>query len=475
MVITALALAPVCRNEFVEWDDSQTISANPNFNPPTFRGLANHWTSSHQALYVPITYTVWWLIAQIAQTQSPEGMLLNPWIFHTANLLIHLCSVTIVFQILRRFSFAPVAAFFGALIFAVHPVQVEAVAWASGTKDVLSGMLSLLAILWYLQSDEHRWKRYGSFAVLVIAFFAKPSAVVVPAMLVVIQWLWRGRTFKQAITEFSPWLLAIIPAVLFTAIIQPTIHSQTTPLWARPLVAMDAIAFYVFKLIAPVHLALDYGRTPARIMETGAIWWTWIIPMMLILLAWRWRQRGIAVVLLFVVALAPVLGLLNFTFQSYSTVADHYLYLPMLAVAMLAAWIVGNGNFRRLLILPPLLIVLAVLSFLQATTWQDTRSVFSQVLRVNNRSALAYTNLATVEIKEKNDASAEALLQRAVALNPDYGPARLNLAMLHIRQGEKDLARRHFEELLRIYRSQRNADPKLIAQVRQLIDKLTAQ
>jgi hypothetical protein len=472
LIVTAIALSPVCRNEFTEWDDQQTIAANPNLNPPTLQGLINHWTKPHEALYVPATYTVWWLTAQIAQTNPPEGPSLNPWVFHSVNLLIHLWTTAMAYLVIRRLAGSDFAGGIGALVFGVHPVQVESVAWASGTKDVLCGALSLSAI--YLECGISRWKRGAGFVVFILAFLAKPSAMVVPAMLVAIHWLWLHERLTDVLRRLWLWIFAVIPAVVVTALVQPTIHAQTSPIWSRPLVAMDAIAFYLFKLIAPFQLAIDYGRNPAHIMQTGQIWWTWIAPAIVLMISLRWRSKGPAIVLLFVCALAPVLGLVNFTFQSYSTVADHYLYLPMLAVGLLVAVIMRRSSARSLVIIPLLVLTMAILSFRQAGTWHDTRSVFEQVLRVNGRSALANTNLAVVAIRDRDDLTAKPLLEKAVVLNGDYGPARLNLAMVYLRAGDKARAKEQFEQLLRIYQMQRNADPKLVEQVKQAIEKLTS-
>src|SRR3954453_4420507 len=91
VLVVACTFGRICGNEFVGWDDPHTIASNPNFNPPTLAGLLYHWTHAHEALYVPITYSVWWLLALGAYVQTPDAarLHLNPWIFHAASVAAH--------------------------------------------------------------------------------------------------------------------------------------------------------------------------------------------------------------------------------------------------------------------------------------------------------------------------------------------------------------------------------------------------
>ncbi|HTL30181.1 MAG TPA: hypothetical protein VL282_13205, partial [Tepidisphaeraceae bacterium] len=142
---TLLAFGNLLSADFTSWDDPFTITSNPHLNPPTWSGLGYHWRTPEYGLYIPLTYTAWWLIAHVAYSSQPDarGMSLSPMIFHAANIGLHLISVLFVYAILRRILKRDWAACIGALLFALHPVQVEAVGWLSGMKDVLCGTLSL--------------------------------------------------------------------------------------------------------------------------------------------------------------------------------------------------------------------------------------------------------------------------------------------------------------------------------------------
>ena len=108
-LLTLLSYYPVTTADFTTWDDNHTVSANPNLNPPTLAGLAHHWTHAHHSLYVPVTSTVWWTIALAARSSDA----LNPWIFHCANLLLHIAASLALFRVLRRLAFAVIPAALG--------------------------------------------------------------------------------------------------------------------------------------------------------------------------------------------------------------------------------------------------------------------------------------------------------------------------------------------------------------------------
>jgi hypothetical protein len=301
------AYAPVVTHEFVNYDDDKHLTGNPRMNPPTLANAAKYWTDAPGffGLYIPVTYTAWTFVAQLAY--RPATASLNPHTFHIANLLLHVCNTVVVFLILRRLlsrsatweGEAPaepgptgqsgsagaspsrvvcpdIAAALGALLFALHPVQVEPVAWTSGFRDVFGGLLALLTILQYVRylqaSSPAARGRHYSFAlfIFVLALLAKPTAVVVPLMLAGLDALLFRRPARQLVRSLLPMLLLAIAAASLARFTQPsTLLTDPAPLHWRPIVAGDAIAFYLLKLLWPASLGVDYGRTPRFTIEHG--------------------------------------------------------------------------------------------------------------------------------------------------------------------------------------------------------------
>src|SRR6266850_1541204 len=153
VVITVVVFGRIAGDDFMYWDDSGTIHHNPRMNPPTVEKILWYWSHPEMGLYIPVTYTVWGGIAAMARLDRADefGIRLNPWLFHSASILVHVGSALMVFLILRRLVKSDGASLVGALVFALHPVQVEAVAWASGLKDLLCGFFALLSIWHYMR------------------------------------------------------------------------------------------------------------------------------------------------------------------------------------------------------------------------------------------------------------------------------------------------------------------------------------
>src|SRR4051794_21380689 len=229
--VTLICYARLFHADFSLLDDIFTVQNNPDFLPPTMKGVLSYWPVFHagtvneqHGLYIPLTYTYWGAIATVAQTKSVgPGSLspidLNPYLFHAGNIVLHTISGLLVFAILRRLLDAEMPACIGALVFLIHPVQVEAVAWISGAKDLLAGMFALIAVLEFLRfrsADEQRLRRLHYVLMVsatVAAMLSKPSTIPLPAILLLIDvWLLR-RTMRQSLGALSPvFVLAVITA-----------------------------------------------------------------------------------------------------------------------------------------------------------------------------------------------------------------------------------------------------------------------
>ncbi len=157
-----LAFFPVFVADFSNWDDNYNIAENPRLNPPTLQSVGFFWAHPIFDLYVPMTYSAWAVLAKVSYVAQPDadGWHLNPYIFHAANVFVHAASALLVFSILRRLVNKQILpAWIGTMLFAIHPVQVESVAWIAGMKDVLAGMFALAALRLYLEDGAIRRQR----------------------------------------------------------------------------------------------------------------------------------------------------------------------------------------------------------------------------------------------------------------------------------------------------------------------------
>jgi tetratricopeptide (TPR) repeat protein len=458
ILLAVASMSPILTADFVQWDDHHTIVGNRAFNPPTVESFFGHWRQQFMHLYQPLTLSVWHLLAVLVYREQPDalGSHLDPWVFKFANVALHAVSSVLVLRILRRFNFAPTPAWLGAAVFAVHPIQVESVGWTSGLKDLLCVCLMLSAIRAWLV-EQRRRRLLVTAAWMTAACLAKPTAMVLPAMLGLIELLHVRAGLIASIKRTSPLLVISVAVMAGTAYVQQAAGVDRVALHLRPIVALDAIGFYISKLLLPINLAFNYGRDPHAVFD-GRLW-LWSLPVALVALAgmaWLARRdrRWALGTLLALVPITPVLGLVPFDYQQYSTVGDHYLYPAMLGVAVLVATVVDRAGRRAWLIGAVLVVVFAGMSFRQALTWRDGREVELQTLRVNVESWGAHSNLAAWYQARGMIAEAEESAFRAMAINPEHPDVIFNMGAILVDRGRHEEALPLFVEAVKRKRTE---------------------
>lgn len=458
VAVTSAVFFQVVRFPFVNWDDHEMVARNPGLLNPSWAAVGRFWSEPYLGLYTPLAYTLWSGVAIIARADAPDAVhpSLSPHAFHTLNLLLHVINVVLVFLILRtlwsRTSDEPQdrsvwPAFAGALVFAIHPLQVEPVAWVSGMNNLLGGTFSLAATalcLCWLRDVRKTSLAIAATVAFVLALFSKPTAVIVPFIALILATAVVRASRKHLMLPAAWMLLAAVFAVV-TMLVQPAANIARPPLHLRPLVAADALGFYVRSLVLPLRLCIDYGRTPQWLIDHGPLAWSWTIPATLLIVAvllrkrWPWLLAGAAV---FAVALTPVLGLVPFDFQQYSTVADRYVYLAMLGPAVVLAGIFGLIAHRPAAVAAAGLIAvaMAVASVQTLRCWSDDQKLFARALEVNPRSALSNNVLGFLAAARNDPDEAERRYRLALDIQPRLFSAHYNLANLMLRGQRFDQA-----------------------------------
>jgi hypothetical protein len=328
----------------------------------------------------------------------------NPAFFYAINLIAHAAAAVMVYALLREITGVDWAAWVGAAFFALHPLQVEAVANAWSMYTPLSAALAYFAMWRYLRWSQKRRspdpaRRSGAWRDLllaatafVLALLTKPTVATVPLMLAAIELGLRRRKWLEVILPLTPWVLAALFVTWLDQRMHDTGRVYVPDLWLRPLVPLDAIAFYLGKILVPARLCMDYGRTPWVVAGRPALKLTCLVTAGLLAGAWRLRRRwpGAATAFaVFVAGLIPVIGIVPFTFQYYSTVADRYVYLAMLGPALAVTIVLKSLRPRPALLfaLSGTLLVLAGLSAAQLRHWQDDWKLAAYTLEMNPRGA----------------------------------------------------------------------------------------
>lgn len=452
LIVVAAFFAPAGSFEFLTyWDDDIHVTKNPLFQPLTGTNLLKIWAEPYDQLYIPVTYSAWGGLAVLS------GAKLNPAIFHSANIIAHVIAAALAFAVLRRLlrrmrdvdaRKADWAAACGALLFALHPLQAEPVGWVSGFRDVLGGMFGLAALWGFIAACEatgaRRWLAYAAATLaLLLGLGAKPSTVAIPAIAALIG-VWPLRCSRGFLcSTLLPWFAADLACVAATSWAQPAaeLSSDLVPLWMRPLVAADALSFYLGKLFWPFGFSTDYGRAPNVMAASGTLYWTWLLPAALLatLCAWRRARWALSPLAVFALALGPTLGLMAFNFQQVSTVADRYAYTAMLGPALALAFVLAQAPRAAFAAAAVILACLATLAEIRLQAWSTGENLFAATLATNPRSWTAHHNYGSILDDLGRYQEAIPHLEEAIRLRPnDYMAYNdLGVAYLHSNRQEE--------------------------------------
>jgi Tfp pilus assembly protein PilF len=447
VLLTLLAYEPVWHAGFI-WDDDIYVTGNPLLTAPD--GWRRIWFSlDSPSQYFPLIYSVFRL-AHGLWGWAAAG-------YHGMNLWLHVVNALLVWRVLERLKVR--GAWLAAVIFALHPVQVETVAWITELKNVLMLFFYLLTVLAWLNYQEQPAGRRGKYYALAFVFFglalsAKTTACTLPVVLLLLAW-WQGRPVTgRRLAEVSP-LLALGVGMGLVTVWWERYHQGTQgALFAlglpeRLLVAGRAVWFYAGKLVWPADLTFSYPRWTVATADLLDYGWLLAALAAAALLWWRRRRTGRGpetALWFFVLTLGPVLGfIMLYTFR-YTYVADHYQYVACLGpIALFSTglvrlgerWRPGQPGLERWLGLG-LGCGLAVLTWRQARMYENSQTLWQATLDRNPGSWLAHNNLGVTFHDEGRPEAAEAQYRAAIRLSPDYPEAHYNLGNVLLLEGRTD-------------------------------------
>lgn len=426
----------IFHNGFVMWDDDFNLYNNQFLRDGNWKRF---WTADYMGFYIPLTYTVWTFLASVFGLESATP-------FHVLNFVFHFMNTYLVFRWLSclllmvedknylksdlRF-WAPLL---GACVYMFHPLQVSAVAWNSGFRDLVSHFWIFLTLLLIFEQPKEKglWLAMVTFSCSLIS---KPSSVYLAAFVFTLCFLIPKAPRKKGYL-FSGFalILGLVFAFVTTQIQSHFMVGLNPPRYIdRPLIIWDTYSFYIWKFLFPINLSADYGRTPERLLEWALYQeiWFWL-PLFLIAITafyWkRWREMAIFVVL-WVVPIIPISGLVQFNYMRIATVADHYFIPSLPAMGFLLASILIRYNRRWIqAVMVALVLVWGGLSSYRIPDWKDSESLFHSMLRVTPFSHSANNYLGYFAFEKKDWAKAEVFFRNALASQPNSGIASGNLA-----------------------------------------------
>jgi protein O-mannosyl-transferase len=466
---TWLVFAQTVRFPFVDFDDPDYVYLNPHINGGlTARGLV--WAFTH------VPAPDWYPLTTISHMVDSQLYGLNAGGHHFTNVLLHGVTVILLFLVLRAMTGMTWRSAFVAVLFAIHPLRVESVAWVVERKDVLSGLFFMLTIGAYLRYARRRSiARYVIVAILfACGLMSKPMLVVTPLVLLLLDY-WPLREFSQQLSiqrlilEKIP-LFALSAGSCFATLTGQTgkvVDMEPLPLVWRISNALISYVVYIWQMIWPARLGVFYPHPENRLplWEVGAS-----IALLIAISAAAFimrKSRPYIVVgwLWYLIMLVPVIGVVQINLQAH---ADRYTYLPQIGLYLIAVWgtadlFVGWPRRREILTVAAALVMaaLALTAWRQTTYWRDSESLWTHTIAVTSNNDFAHASFADLllrkgRIDESIDHSKEAL-----RIRPNNSDAHNNLALALLYRGDVDGALTHWEKSLEIQPGNMNAQCNL--------------
>ncbi|NBW97378.1 MAG: tetratricopeptide repeat protein [Planctomycetia bacterium] len=467
------------------WDDDQLLTANltvqhrvspdPNVPPDSLRTLAKLWFNPEGADYFPLSYTALWAQWPFFGPRSTG--------YHVTTILLHIAGALLVWALLAKMRIP--GAWLSGLVFAIHPVCVESVAWVSETKNTLSLPLFLVSCICWVGQDEEadqakRQRLYaGAIVFFLLAMFAKTSVVAFPVLTLLYAWWKRGTVTKQDVILALPLFAISIVLGLVTisyqwgrAIGQEKIIVgdllSVGGFASRTAIAGMAILHYLASIVWPVNLLPIYPRwevDPPKAwmflawpVIAGGVWWMWknrdaLFPA-------HWGRHALFAFGFFLLMVAPVLGFVTISYMRITWVADHFIYLPMISIiALLCAGAILFFERAQEASKPTflaggalVLAALSLLSFRDAINWMDEDHMWEHTLRHNFEAWQAHNRLGAKKFSRGDVDGAHFHFQNSTRLRPDLGETHNNLgttlsarAQMFGQRGDQAAAKREMD------------------------------
>lgn len=412
VAITAICFFPMLSNGFTNWDDEFYVIKNELLRGPDWQGIFSREVVGN---YHPIT------ILTLAINYKLTGLDASSYLYF--NYFLHLINTMLVFKFIYEISNKKVkVAFLTALVFGIHPMHVESVSWISERKDVLYTFFFLLSLIkyWqYLQSGK-KINYWACFLFFLLSLLSKPAAIVLPLVLLLLDYWKNASINRKVIIEKIPLLLFSILFAIITLKIQSTtavVKLESYPLWSRPLLASYSIMVYIFRFFIPYPLSAFHPFP-----KTESLPWPYILSPFLIIglfiFVWYKRRNRLIVFgsLFFLINLLLVSHIVSI---GSSVISERYTYVPYIGIAFIVSmWLSQMRGQLYWLVVSLITIVFGYMTIMRIPIWKDSNTLWTNVINRYPNAPLPRTNRANYNITLANDPAhvneANALLQQAL-------------------------------------------------------------
>lgn len=461
LVFSGFLYLRALHNDFVTLDDNDYILENPLIKNFSLKGVWDIFSTFYASNYHPFT-----TLTNLLEYQW-QG--LNPFPYHLVNVLLHLLNTWLVFKLAEQLSGKKITAIIVSLLFAVHPMHVESVAWISERKDVLYTffyLLSLLAYLRYLSSGYKAKENFGAILLFLCSLFSKSAAVTLPLILIAIDF-YKGRKINlKSLLEKAPFfILSLLFGILALLSQKVEVSSKdfflSFNLIERVFLFSYSIVFYIVKLVIPFRLSVWHYYPDTH---GDHLYWQYYAALPLLLtLAWFVLKRNSfqkEIVFGFFFFIIAISVMLPITPVGFALTAERYTYVSSIGLFYIAGqWISGVGEKRMkkavYIIFSLYVIVLSYQTWVRIGVWKDGEVLFSDVIKKNPNVAHCYWMRANVRSAKGNVQGALEDMNSSIKLNPTIAETYSNRGMVHSELGDHKSAMSDYNKAIQL-------DPELL-------------
>ena len=448
---------PTISNDFVNLDDPNYLTENPVVNSLSSVNIKAMFSNQFVGNYQPVT--------MIFYAIEVHFFNFNPHAFHFFNLLLHLFNVVLLYFIILKISKKSIIAFITSLLFAIHPMHVESVAWVAELKDVLYAFFTFGAILLYLIYKElkgHKSYYFLSLILFTLSILSKAQAVVLPLVLILIDYFMNKKfTWKFVVCKVPFFLISIIFGVIAFLVQKKAGAVQDYnyfPFFTRILFSCYGLMNYFSKIFLPIHLSCFYPYPETHDIINSN--WVYVSPLIVVILGavLFWAIKNSKVIffglLFFLITIILVLQLIPI---GDAIIADRYTYLPAIGLFFIIAYYfeklyLQNRNYQKIFIGIGIVITitLSILSFNRVKLWKNSVSIYTDCLN-NYEVGIIYNNRGAAYFNLQNYEQAAKDISACLVLKPRYPHAAKNLGITYEKLNDNVKANENYSKEIELY------------------------
>lgn len=393
LVVTFIVFSPAIRNDFVNWDDDLNVTENPNVLNLSAEGVKNMFSERITQGYTPLT--------TLSFALENEVFGLKPGVFHFNNILLHLLCTLLVYILFTRLGANRFITIAVTLLFGIHPMRVESVAWISERKDVLYGFFFLLSLVFYVYYHKHTKKRFYFLALVtfILSLLSKVQAVSLPLALILIDFYIEKRfRWKQLLNKIPFFVLSLITGLAHLYLIQRSgsLEASTDyPFYQRIFLGAYSFFVYLFKAFVPYRMSAIYPypeKLSAIFYAAGIL----LVPLVFLVYKSGKARKELAFGLL--LFLANVVFVLQILGVGQAYLADRFTYLAYIGLFFLMAWSVSllfTGKMKPVVVIAGAgyLAFLGMVTWNRTQVWRNSETLFTDVVKKYPNESIAHNNL----------------------------------------------------------------------------------